>query len=549
MQKRFFIGLWAWGLLLLSWSCKDRHADLLLVNGIVHTMDSLETVAQAVAIEDGRIVAVGRTNDLQFDFEVDSVVDLRGKPVYPGFIDAHCHFYDYALSRDQLSLRGTTDWEEVLLLVEAFAEEHPEGWLIGRGWDQNDWTEQEFPTNRGLNRLFPERPVLLYRVDGHAAVANAAALELAGITGGTRVEGGKVLRRGRRPTGVLIENAVDLVEEVLPVPEVARTVALLKEAEEAMFEVGLTTLDDAGLDLAEIELIDSLQAAGELRIRIYAMAQPTKENLDRFLEEGPYQTERLHVRSFKVTADGALGSRGACLLSPYKDAPGKRGFLLHEEFYYRDLAERIYAAGLQMNTQCVGDSANRMMLRIYGETLGEASDARWRIEHAQVVAEEDFARFGEIGVWPSVQPSHATSDMYWAEDRIGKERLKGAYAYRRLFAQNGKIAFGSKFPVEDINPILGFYAAVARKDLTDYPYGGFEVEEAVGRDTALKAMTLWAAEANFEEQEKGSVEVGKMADLVVLDRDILYSELGQVPYTQVLMTLLGGEVVYGDGGF
>lgn len=529
-------------------SCKEKVADILLVNGIVHTMDAEGTVAQAIAIKDGKIEAVGRTNDLSFEYAADTTIDLRGQVVYPGFIDAHCHFYGYAMNLNRVSLVGTTSWEEVVNVVDTFAQKQSEGWIVGRGWDQNDWPHQDFPTNKLLNERFPDRPVLLTRVDGHAAIANDKALEAAGITWETRVDGGRIVHASRRKiTGLLIDNAVELVSDIIPSPSHAEITSYLKEAEQHMFRVGLTTVDDAGLDLEIIELIDSLHKSGDLKLRVYAMASPTEENFNRFLNSGPYKTDRLNVRSFKVYADGALGSRGACLLEPYKDQPRQKGFLLNEPSYYEEIATRLHEAGFQMNTHCIGDSANRMILRIYGDVLGEGNDDRWRIEHSQVISPTDFERFGRFNVIPSVQPTHATSDMYWAEDRIGKERIKGAYAYKTLLAQNGYLAFGSDFPVENINPILGFYASIARKDLTNYPYGGFMMDEALGRDTSMHAMTIWAAKANFEEKEKGSIEVGKFADFVVMEEDILFMEEEQIPYVQVVHTICGGEIVYSAG--
>lgn len=525
-------------------SCKHKVADILLVNGIVYTANDDEPIVQAVAIQDGKIVAAGRSNDLQFEYSADTIVDLRGAFVYPGFIDAHCHFYGYAMNLGKVNLVGTTSWDEVLTLVDTFALKNPDGWLEGRGWDQNDWSDQKFPTKAELDDRFPDRPVLLRRVDGHAAIANQAALDAAGLTSKSKVQGGKLLKSRGRLTGVLIDNAVDLVVDVIPKPSHAKIREALMEAEQNLLHVGLTTVDDAGLDLEIIDLIDSLQKAGDLKIRVYAMANPTEENFDRFFNSGPYKTDRLNVRSFKIYADGALGSRGACLLASYKDAPRQKGFLLEPVEYYESMAQKIHDAGFQMNTHCIGDSANRMMLRLYGQTLGEDNDDRWRIEHSQIISPTDFEQFKRYNIWPSVQPSHATSDMYWAEDRIGKERMEGAYAYKTLFAQNNYIAFGTDFPVEDISPIMSFYAAVARVDLENYPYGGFMLEQALGRDTAFKAMTIWPATANFEEKEKGSIEVGKLADLVVLEKDIMYAPQEELPYIQVIKTIIGGEIVY-----
>ena len=524
--------------------CKNKEADLLLVNGLIHTMNPNADVVQAIAIKDGKIIEAGRTDDLSFDFKVKKTIDLRGKAVYPGFIDAHCHYYGYAMNLNQVQLSATTSWAEVISVVDSFSHQHDGEWITGRGWDQNDWQDKDFPTNKLLNEHFPDRPVILRRIDGHAAIANLAALKLAGITRKTKVSGGKIGRNYRGLTGLLLDNAVDLVMKVIPKPSTAEIATALKRAEKDLFAVGLTTVDDAGLDLRVIDIIDSLQQKGELRIRVYAMANPSEENFSRFLEKGPYKTDRLNVRAFKVYADGALGSRGACMLSSYKDRPGQRGFLIEDVDYYPEIAKRIFDAGFQMNTHCIGDSANRMMLRIYSNLLNGKNDRRWRIEHAQVISPQDFAQFGKNNIWPSVQPAHATSDMYWAEDRIGKQRLKGAYAYKTLLEQNGEIAFGSDFPVEHINPLLGFYAATARVDLTDWPYGGFMLEQALGRDTCLKAMTIWAARANFEENEKGSIEPGKVADLVIFAQDLLSIEVSQLPYSQVLTTYVNGDLVY-----
>ncbi len=525
-------------------SCKHKKADMLLVNGVIYTADDAQPIVQAVAIEDGKIVAAGRSNDIQFEYKADSIIDLRGAFVYPGFIDAHCHFYGYAMNLGKVNLVGTTSWEEVLTLVDTFALNHPDGWIEGRGWDQNDWQLQKYPTKAELDKRFPDRPVLLRRVDGHAAIANQAALDAAGLTTKTKVQGGKLLKSRGKLTGVLIDHAVDLIDDVIPQPSHAEIAKALIDAEKHLIRAGLTTVDDAGLDLEIIDLIDSLHKTGDLKIRVYAMANPSEENFDRFINSGPYKTDRLHVRAFKIYADGALGSRGACLLKPYKDEPGQLGFLLHPVEYYGNIAQKIHEAGFQMNTHCIGDSANRMILRLYGETLGEGNDDRWRIEHSQVIAPSDFEKFKRFNIWPSVQPSHATSDMYWAEDRIGKERMEGAYAYKTLFEQNNFIAFGTDFPVEDISPLMQFYAAVARVDLENFPYGGFMLEQALGRDTAFKAMTIWPATANFEEKEKGSIEVGKLADLVVLEKDILFAPQEELPYIQVTKTIIGGEIVY-----
>jgi predicted amidohydrolase YtcJ len=418
------------------------------------------------------------------------------------------------------------------------------GWIQGRGWDHTRWEKQQFPDKKLLDERFPDRPVFLKRVDGHAAIANSAALRLAGIDEKTRVQGGQILKKNGRLTGVLLDNAMDLVEKAIPKHTDAEVSDLLMRAEKKLLAVGLTTVDDAGLDLHIIQLIDSLQKLGKLKIRVYAMANPTEENFQYFEDKGPYNSGWLHVCAFKVYADGALGSRGACMLRPYKDDPGNRGFIYSDPSEFRETAARIKKMGFQMATHCIGDSANRMILHIYGEVLGGKNDARWRIEHCQVVDTNDFGLFRAYSIWPSVQPTHAMSDRRWAEDRIGKERMKGAYAYKTLFQQNQRICFGSDFPVEDINPMLGFHAAIARVDLEGNPYGGFYKQEAVGRDTALRAMTIWAAEANFEEKTKGSLELGKFADLIIVDDDLATMDEKQVPYVRIRTTIIGGKIVF-----
>lgn len=529
---------------LLFAACKNKHADVLLVNGIIHTMDAKGSVQQAMAIHDGKIVALGRTDELQFAFHADTIIDLHGGQVFPGLIDPHSHLVGYAKHLNNVNLVGTTDWEECVSLVEEFSKNSKDEWILGRGWDHTRWPKQQFPDLKLLDEKFPDRPVLLHRIGGHAAIANTRALELAGITPKTRVAGGEIGKRGGRLTGILIDNAIDLVTKVIPPASDEFVTQQLLKAERNLFAVGLTTVTDAGLDLHDIQLIDSLQRAGILKIRVVAMANPTPENFAHYLKAGPTKTDRLTMRCFKVYADGDLGSRSACLLQPYKDQPGYHGILTTPEDSLRAFARRIHDAGFQMATHCIGDSANSLMLRIYGEVLGEGNDARWRIEHAQVVDTNDFVLFRKYRVIPSVQPLHAMSDRVWSEDRIGKERFKGAYAYKTLFSQNNMAAFGSDFPVEDINPILGYYAAVSRLDLEDHPYGGFHKEEAVGRDTALRAMTIWAAQASFEEHEKGSLEVGKVADIVIFDENLATMPEKKIPYARILYTIVAGEIVF-----
>jgi predicted amidohydrolase YtcJ len=526
-------------------SPQAQRVDYILTNGTIYTVDSSFSVQEAMAVSSGIVVATGTTQDIRSRFTTDSLVDLKGKAVYPGFIDAHCHFYRYGLGLQWAELTGTNTWEEVLQRLQEQRRQYPQAdWLLGNGWDQNDWPVKEFPTRAELDKLFPEVPVLITRIDGHAALANSKALVLAGVTAASKVAGGSVVLQNGNPTGLLIDNAIDLVSSKIPAPDRQEQTTALLEAQRKVFAVGLTTVDDAGLDLSTVNLIDSLQGAGPLKIRIYAMLNPTEENMLRFFESGPLKKDRLHVSSFKIYSDGALGSRGALLLNPYSDDPHNHGLLLSQPFYFEEMAKKLHANGFQMNTHCIGDSANRLVLDTYAAVLGENNDRRWRIEHAQVVTTADQQKYDRFDIIPSVQPTHATSDMYWAGERLGKERERTAYAYQDLLKQAGVLALGSDFPVEDINPLYGFYAAVARQDEKNWPEGGYQAENKLSREQALKGMTIWAAYSNFEEQEKGSLEAGKVADFVVLEKDIMQVPVRETRDTRVLHTVVGGKKVY-----
>lgn len=531
-------------------ACKTKEkgarerADLLVYNATIYTVDSAFSTAEAMLIRDGKILATGDTASLLRDYEVKERLDAGGKFIYPGLIDAHAHFVGYGQSLHTVNLVGTESWEAVLERVEAFAKNHPEGWITGRGWDQNDWAVKVFPTNEKLNEKFPDRPVLLTRIDGHAAMANQAALDLAGIRAGDTLTGGEIEEMEGTLTGLLVDNAIDRVSVKIPPPTKDQFRAMLQDAEKACFAVGLTTIDDCGLPFEEVESIRQLQENGELKMRLYVMLSDTKSNYDYAAQKGMIKTDRLHVRSFKVYGDGALGSRGACLLEPYSDKAGHYGFLLSQPAHFDSVAAWISSKGWQMCTHAIGDSGNRTILNIYGKYLKEKNDLRWRIEHAQVVNTSDFPLFGKYSIIPSVQPTHATSDMYWAGDRLGAEREKGAYAYKTLLSQNGWIPLGTDFPVEDISPFKTFFAAVVRKDAKGYPNGGYQMENALSRQEALRGMTIWAARSNFEEKEKGSLEKGKWADFIILDRDLMTTEGAELLQTQVLQTWLGGEKVY-----
>ena len=526
--------------------CREPElADLIIYNARVYTVDNDSTVVEAFAVKDGKFLEVGGSSFIRTKYKAQQEIDLKGKPVYPGFIDAHAHFYGYAQNLIQADLVGTKSFTEVVERLVAHRKKYSDApWLLGRGWDQNDWPVKEFPTNDTLNKIFPELPVFITRVDGHAALVNAKALALAQVTNASTVSGGLIQKEKGRLTGILIDNAEELVARKIPPMQTADLAKVLLAAQEKCFAVGLTSVVDAGLEKPVVDLMDSLQKAKALKMRVYAMLSPSEQNKKYYYHNGPYHTPYLHVRSFKVYADGALGSRGACLLHPYHDKPDQIGFLLQKETYYRQLAGQLNQLGFQMNTHAIGDSANRLMLNIYSDVLKGKNNKRWRIEHAQVVNPADVPKFGTYNIIPSVQPTHATSDMYWATDRLGPERITQAYAYKTLLKQNGFIALGSDFPVEDINPLYGFHAAIARQDARNYPASGFQKNNALTRMQALYGMTRWAAYANFEEKEKGSIERNKFADFVILNQDIITANVATLRATKVLATYSNGEVVY-----
>ncbi|MDB4754871.1 amidohydrolase [bacterium] len=528
-------------------SCiKSEKADLLVRNATIYTVDAGFSIGQAMAIKDGKILEIGKEHEITNKYRCDDVFDAQTKPIYPGFIDAHCHFLGYGLSLQQVNLVGTKSFDEVIERVIEFSKNNPGEWIEGRGWDQNDWQIKEFPNKEKLDELFPNQPIFIRRIDGHAALANSEALKRAKITNETLITGGIIEQIDAELTGILIDNALGLVKKVIPKPNKEQLTKALLDAQNNCFAVGLTTVDDAGLDKQEVELIDKLHKEGKLNMKVYAMLTDNEENLNHYLKNGPYKTTMLNVRSFKFYGDGALGSRGACLLKPYSDVNDSihYGFLLNEETYYRESAQKIYDAGFQMNTHCIGDSANRLFLNIYGSILPEGNDNRWRIEHCQVVDSNDLASFGKYGIIPSIQPTHATSDMYWADERLGSDRVANAYAYQDLKNQLGFLALGTDFPIESIDPLKTFYAAVVRENLKGYPSGGYQMKNALSRKEALMGITIWAAISNFEETEKGSLEVGKSADFIVLQKDILHAPNEALKNNKVIATFVNGKQVF-----
>jgi predicted amidohydrolase YtcJ len=537
-------------LVFLCWSCNSsRQADLIIHHAVIYTVDGQFSQAQAIAVREGKIVALGSDQEILDQYTAPNVQDAGGHFIYPGFIDAHTHFLQYGVGLQQVNLVGTRSWDEVVQRVQAFvagnSHRQAADWILGRGWDQNDWQDKSFPDKARLDSLFPHTPVLLGRVDGHASIANQAALDAAGIKAGQTLTGGLIETKNGRLTGILVDNAVRIVQKKIPHASPALLQKALQDGAANCFAVGLTSVADCGIMKDEVLFIDSLQQQQLLKMRVYVLLSDSTENYDYFLPRGPYRTERLHVGGFKCYADGALGSRGACLLQDYADRTGWRGFLLRDSSYFAARAAQLINTKFQLCTHAIGDSTNREVLRIYASVLKGKNDRRWRIEHAQVVNPEDMALFGQYNIIPSVQPTHATSDMYWAGTRLGPERVKHAYSYQELLKQNGWLPLGTDFPVEDINPLKTFLAAVARTDTSGYPAGGFQPENALTRKEALQGMTIWAARGCLEEASRGSLEPGKVADMVILDKDLMQVPFQQLMQTHVLATFSGGEQVYG----
>ena len=527
---------------ILLLSCSSPEADLIIHNAVVYTVNKDFEKATAVVVKNGKFIAVGG-EDLVELYSAKSIVDLNGFPIYPGFIDAHCHFYNFGLLQQQLDLSGTKSFEEVIQRITGYVESNPGVPVLGQGWDQNTWEIKEYPTKEILDQRFPNELIAVKRVDGHALLVNQKVLDLAGINSSTEVDGGVVVRVDGALTGVLIDNAMDSVYQALPKPTIKQQEEALLVAQKICFQNGLTTVDDAGLDKEQLELIESMQKRNILDIRVYGMISNTPENLEYYLDKGPIKTERLNIRSVKVYADGALGSRGAALKKDYSDEKGNRGSFVTPVEEIEALAFILAKKGFQMNTHAIGDAANHEVLKAYKKALTIDPDPRWRIEHAQVVSEIDREFFGSK-ILPSIQPTHATSDMFWADERLGEGRIKNAYAYKTLLDWSGRVALGTDFPVEHVSPLKTFYASVARTTEKQLPLGGFQIEDGLTRTEALKGMTIWAAYANFEEEIKGSIEVGKMADMVILKEDIMEIDINTVTNIDVVATIVDGVIVY-----
>jgi predicted amidohydrolase YtcJ len=531
-------------LLFLVMSCNTKQsADTIFYNAKVYTVDEAFSVVEAIAIKDGKVVKTGSTKDILEQFNATEQIDASGKYIYPGFNDAHAHLYGLGENLRGVELKGTSSFEEIVQKLVDFQKEKNSSFIVGRGWDQNDWYEKAFPTKDTLDILFPDTPVVLTRVDGHAMLVNQKALDLVGITTETEIDGGEIVKIDGKLTGVLVDNPMILIENSIPPLTKDDIKEALLKAQDIAVSHGLTSLTDAGLARQVIETIREMYDDNTLKLKMNIMVSNSMEDIDYYLEKGVIKTPRLRVGSVKVYADGALGSRGAALKKPYSDQHNHFGAMVIGLEDFDALAYKLSNTDYQMNTHAIGDSANSVVLKTYKKHLKDKPNKRWRVEHAQVLDSTEYHYFSK-NIIPSVQPTHATSDMYWAEDRLGEERIKHAYAYKKLLDVAGVLPLGTDFPVEDVNPLLTFYAAVSRKDTKGYPENGFQMQNALSRKEALIGMTKWAAYAAFEEEEKGTIEEGKYADFTILEEDLMSVEIEKIPGLKVYATYINGEAVY-----
>ena len=530
----------------LSGCISKENVELIIHNGKIYSMDINEKIHEAMAIQNGKIISLGKNNQILNKYKSNHKIDLKGSVVYPGFIDAHCHLLSYGLQNQQVDLTTCQSFDEVISKLKKFISENETKWVIGNGWDQNNWPTKKWPTNEQLNKTFPNHNVVLNRIDGHALMANKKAILSSNINPDTNIYGGYIEIIDHELTGIFVDNAMDLILKHVPtVSEEANKKALIT-AQNTCFSLGLTTVDIAGLTKSSVELIDKLHNSEELKIKTYIMLTDNEENFNHYVHNmnGPVKTKKMNVRSFKFFADGSLGSRGACLINPYLDNQRTHGQLLQNIDTFKTKLNTLKLYGFQACTHAIGDSANRIIINSYEDVLDGTNDLRWRIEHVQCITDEDIKKLGKYNIIPSVQPTHATSDFSWAIKRLGNERLQNCYRYYQLKTQNNLIALGTDFPVEKINPIHTFYAATFRKNYEDKPLGGFQPDESLSRVDAIKGMTIWAAVANFEENEKGSIEKGKSADLTILNTDLITCEENEILNTKVLYTIVDGEIVY-----
>lgn len=548
-------------IILFSSCMKGESADLVIHNAQIHTMDNQNSIVDAIAIKDGKIIEIGPERQILNKYSADETIDAIQKDIYPGFTDAHGHILSYARQKLSVDLVGSKTFNSMLIKIEKYQGKHNRSFIIGRGWDQSLWGDDEMPNNKVLNELFPDIPVCLFRIDGHALLANDYLIQQSNVlekfnNDDELNQGGYIImdeytepdiwghlpRTISFPTGVFVDNAMNPILDILPdFPKEELAEAIL-EVQAELYSYGITGVHEAGVKRTEVELLEELIEADKLNLNIYAMLSPTEKNIAFARENGIYSNQNLLIRSFKVYGDGALGSRGACLKKEYKDKPEHSGYLTTSLERMTNIASICMELGYQMNTHAIGDSTNLVMLELYQKAYDKTPDHRWRIEHAQIVDPKDFKLFTKAGVFPSVQPTHATSDQKWAPSRIGEERMEGSYAYNSLLKQFGMLAIGTDFPVEYTDPFKTIHAAVNRKNSENFPSGGFIPTEAITLEECIKGMTIWAAFAAFQENQLGSLEKGKDATFVIFESQVTANATYKPNFSY--MTFILGEKVY-----
>jgi predicted amidohydrolase YtcJ len=531
-------------------------ADLIVTNARIYTVDDGHPFVSALAVRDGKVAFVGSVREASLLRGPNThVIDAAGRTVIPGMVDAHAHLFGLGEFLRSIDLTDTRSYDEIVSRVGARVKQATAGrWVIGRGWDQNKWGDTRFPTHEALSAVSPNNPVVLERIDGHALLANAAAMRAAGVTAATKDPAGGRIEHGANgaPTGVFVDNAMGIIDRVIPsMSHDEMTSAALAAVKESN-RWGLTGLHDPGEPRAVLDVFEELSKAGTFSLRVYAMISDDSAAIEHYFQRGPQSAlydSHLWIRAIKLYADGALGSRGAALLDPYTDDPKNSGLLKSTPEHLRDVSTLALQHGFQVATHAIGDRGNRIALDAYEAALKAVPtvDHRFRIEHVQVLDHADIPRFAQLGVIPSMQAVHQTSDMYWAANRLGYARTFGAYAWRSLLNTGVIIPNGSDFPVERVNPLFSFHAAVSRQDDNNWPPGGWFPEQKMTREEALKGMTIWPAYAAFQEQTMGSLTVGKLADFVILDRDIMTIPDSEILGTNVLATYIGGRVVFERG--
>jgi predicted amidohydrolase YtcJ len=527
---------------LLNSCYKGQSVDMIIHNASIHTMNEGYVVAEAMAIKDGKILEVGPERQILNKYAADKQIDAQGKDVYPGLTDAHGHLLSYAKQKLSIDLVGTLSFEELLVRTEKYQSKFKRKFIVGRGWDQSLWPSNELPENSALNKLYPNIPVCLFRIDGHALLANDALLKLAGIDPETKIEGGIIHLKNGQCTGLLVDNAMNPVYELIPeFPEREMRSAIL-EIQDELYQYGITGVHEAGIENKDIDFFKKMIDKDEFSLDLYAMLMPSEENISFAKKNGPYSYKNLIIRSFKVMGDGALGSRGALLKQPYSDQHGHHGVLTTPVSEMKRIASIAEETGYQMNTHAIGDSTNKILLELYQRVFEVNKNHRWRIEHAQVIDPKDFKLFSAYGVFPSVQPTHAVSDQRWAEQRLGRKRMVGAYAYKTLLKQYGMLAIGTDFPVELTDPFLTIHAAVNRQNGENFPGGGFYRNESITLEECIKGMTIWAAFASFQEERLGSLEKGKDATFAIFESPVKASEEFKPNFASY--TFIKGKMVY-----